>query len=400
MKPIMKVSSFLLAVMMIFTALMAAGCTPISLNKEWSYKSDVKTLDIGVYIYSLDSAYQQALTYAKELEDYDETKDTWLDMEITDEDGNKEVANKWIKEQADKMCLSYLVLEEQLKAEKVEIDEATLASADEQAETYWNVGQYADYGYVMPMSDDLMPYGISLDSFKYCTTQYSTKYQALFTDLYSKGGSKEVSDSDLEKYFVENFVDYSYFPVNLYSTSTDESGASTNTALSESEAKKLTDEIDGYAKDINNGKSYDEILEKYMTANNVTSDPSTSNVETLESSSMGDELKEAVEKLDSEKATTLKVGSGDSAIYYLIYKRDIKNDVNDYAKNETNRPQVLSAMKSEEYADYIDGLTKDLKYEKNESVINQYEPKMFFVATEPTTTATEAATEATTAAAQ
>lgn len=395
MKPIMKISSFLLAVMMLFTALMAAGCTPISLNKEWSYKSDVKTLDIGVYIYSLDTAYQQALTYAKELEDYDETKDTWLDMEITDDDGNKEVASKWIKEQADKMCLSYLVLEEQLKAENVKIDEATLASADEQAETYWNVGQYADYGYVMPMSEDLIPYGISLDSFKYCTTQYSTKYQALFNAIYGKGGSKEVADSDLEKYFTENFVDYSYFSVNLYSSSADETGTSTtNTALSESEAKKLTDEIDGYAKDINNGKSYEDVMSEYMQANNVTTDPSTSNVETLEASSMGDELKDAVKKLDSEKATTLKVGTGESAVYYLIYKRDINNDIDDYAKNETNRPQVLSAMKSEEYADYIDGLAKDLKYEKNESVLNQYEPKMFFVATVPTTSATATTTAA------
>ena len=204
MKPNLKIGSFLMAVVMIFSMLAVAGCTPISLSKEWSYKTSDNELAIGVYIYSLDTAYQQAKTYASELEDYDESSDAWLEMEITDDDGDKAVAKDWIKSEAKKMCLTYLVLEEQLVKENVEISTDDMASAEDQAETYWNVGQYADYGYVMPMSDDLEPYGISLDSFSYCSTEFSVKYQALFDALYEEGGSKEVSDSDLKDYFVEN----------------------------------------------------------------------------------------------------------------------------------------------------------------------------------------------------
>lgn len=384
MKPNVKIGSFLMAVVMIFSVLIVSGCTPMSLNKEWSYKSGDKELAIGVYIYSLDTAYQKAKSFAEKLDDYDETKDSWLEMEITDDDGKKEVASKWIKDQAKLMCLSYLVLDEQIEKENIDV---SLASADEQAETYWNVGQYADYGYIMPMKDDLEPYGISLESFRYCSTEYSVKYQALFDKLYKEGGSKEVSDEELTKYFNENYTDYSYITVNLYNASTDEAGESTNVAMSDEEAKKVTDEIDGYVKDVNNGKSYDDVLEAYMKANNIESDPATSNIENLENSSLGDEVKEALEKLDNKKATAVKVGSGENAVYYFIYKRNIKDAAKDYIANETNKANLLSSMKGEEFADYIEELTKKLDYEENTSVIEKYEPKMFFVPVEPTTSA-------------
>ena len=392
MKPNLKIGSFLMAVVMIFSVLIVSGCTPISLNKEWSYKTGDKELAIGVYIYSLDTAYQQAKSYAQELDDYDESKDSWLEMEITDDDGKTEVASKWIKEQAKLMCLSYLVLDEQIEKENVDISKDTIASADEQAETYWNVGQYADYGYIMPMKDDLEPYGISLESFRYCSTEYSVKYQALFDKLYKEGGSKEVTDEELTKYFNDNYTDYSYFTVNLYTATTDEAGESSNVAMSDEEAKKVTDEIDGYVKDINGGKSYDDVLAAYMKANDIESDPATSNIENLENSSLGDEVKEALKKLDNNKATAVKVGSGENAVYYFIYKRNIKDTAKDYLADETNSANVLSSMKSEEFADYIEELTKKRDYEENTSVINQYEPKMFFVPVEPTTSAEDSET--------
>ena len=82
MKPTVKIGSLLLAVVMALSAAFATGC---SMSKEWSYKTSDKELAIGVYIYCLDLAYQQAQTKAKELDDYDGTNDKWLDLEITDE---------------------------------------------------------------------------------------------------------------------------------------------------------------------------------------------------------------------------------------------------------------------------------------------------------------------------
>ncbi len=88
MKPNIKVGSFLLAIVMMFSVFAIAGCTPTTLNKEWSYKTSDNELAIGVYIYSLNAAYSQAESYAKKLDDYDSTSDKWLDEKIKDDDGN------------------------------------------------------------------------------------------------------------------------------------------------------------------------------------------------------------------------------------------------------------------------------------------------------------------------
>ena len=92
-------------------AVAAVGCTPISLNAEWAYKTDKVELPIGVYSYSLKTAYSQAQNYASKLASYDEASDSWLDLEITDDEGDKAVAREWIKNEADKMCLNYIAVD-------------------------------------------------------------------------------------------------------------------------------------------------------------------------------------------------------------------------------------------------------------------------------------------------
>ena len=383
MKPTVKIGSLLLAVVMALSAVLATGC---SMGKEWSYKTSDKELAIGVYIYCLDLAYQQAQTKAKELDDYDGTNDKWLDLEITDDDGNTAVARQWIKDDAQKKCLNFLAVEKLMKDEGASVDEASQQAADEQAKTYWNVGQYANYGYIMPMSKELEPYGISYDSFRYCTSQYSVNYSVLFSKLYGEGGSQEVSDSELETYFTENYVDYSYIPVQLYEASTDEAGESTNVALSEDKIAEYTSEFEGYISDIDGGKSFDDVVSAYTEKHELTDSPAVDNTEQLESVSAGDQIKDALKELGNNKAVTVKVGEGDSAMLYLVYKRNSADSAKDYLESETNRAGVLNTMKKDDFEDYIKKTADDLDYEKN-SAVDGYDPKMFFVAEVPTTAA-------------
>ena len=370
---------------MALSAVFATGC---SMSKEWSYKTSDKELAIGVYIYCLDLAYQQAQTKAKELDDYDGTNDKWLDLEITDDDGNTAVAREWIKEDAQKKCLNFLAVEKAMKDEGASVDEATQQAADEQAKTYWNVGQYANYGYIMPMSKELEPYGISYDSFRYCTSQYSVNYSALFAKLYGEGGSQEVSDSELEDYFIENYVDYSYIPVQLYEASTDEAGESKSVALSDEKIADYTAELEGYVKDINDGKSYDDVVSAYTEKHELSQSPAVDNTEQLESVSAGDQIKDALKELGNNKAVTVKVGEGDSGMLYLVYKRNSADSAKDYLESETNRAGVLNTMKKDDFEDYLKKIVEDLDYEKN-SAVDGYDPKMFFVAEQPTTAAEE-----------
>lgn len=175
--------------------------------------------------------------------------------------------------------------------------------------------------------------------------------------------------------------------MNLYTSTKDEAGSSKNVAMSDKEIKKVEDQLNGYKNDLNKGGSFDDVIASYKKSSGSGTDSSVSNVEVLDKSSIGDELKEAIGKLKTGKAETLKVGSGDSAIYYLVYKKDINKDVDSYIGNESNRASVLASMKSDEFSKYIDSLAEKLKYEENTSVIDKYKPELFFVAVEPTTAA-------------
>ena len=389
MKQAVKIGSLLLAILMVFSAVFASGC---SLQKQWSYKTSDKELAIGVYIYNLDVAYQQGLNFAKKLDDYDGTNDKWLDLEITDDDGNKAVARQWIKDKAQELTLTALAVEKALKDEGATVDSATMQAADEQAKTNWNVGPYANYGYVMPMSKELEPHGVSFDSYKYAASEVPAMQQVLFNTLYEKGGSQEVSDAELEKFFNENYVDYGYLSANLYESSTDEAGTTNNVALSEDAVKQITDKFDGMVKDLNAGKAFDDVTKAYTEAEGLSADSVVNNTELLKNFSAGDELKVEIEKLDSGKAATVKVGEGDSAMIYLVYKKDITAIAKDYLESASNRSEVLTNMKTDDFKTYIKDLIKELKYEKN-AAVDSYDPKMFFVAEKPTTTAESSESE-------
>ena len=389
MKQAVKIGSLLLAILMVFSAVFASGC---SLQKQWSYKTSDKELAIGVYIYNLDVAYQQALEYAKKLDDYDGTNDKWLDLEITDDDGTTAVARQWMKDKAEELTLTALAVEKGLKDEGATVDSATLQAADEQAKTNWNVGPYANYGYVMPMSKELEPHGVSFDSYKYAASEVPAMQQVLFNTLYEKGGSQEVSDAELEKFFSENYVDYAYLSANLYESSTDEAGTTNNVALSEDAVKQITDKFDGMVKDLNAGKAFDDVTKAYTEAEGLSTDSVVNNTELLKNFSAGDELKVEIEKLDSGKAATVKVGEGDSAMIYLVYKKDINAITKDYLESTSNRSEVLTNMKTDDFKTYIKDLIKELKYEKN-AAVDSYDPKMFFVAEKPTTTAESSESE-------
>lgn len=387
MKPFKKVAAVLLAAVMI---VLSAGCTPISLSKEWSYKYGDDQLSIGVYIYSLYQAYSQAQSYAEKNEDYSSDK-SFMSLEITDDDGNKKVAKDWILEEADKITKSILAVDSELAKYDITLDTATKDEAKKTAQSTWDMGAYASYGYFDPLSKKLEPYGVSFESFYTSSYEAMAKQSALFNALYGKGGAKEVKDDELKSYVKENYTDYKYLPVNLYTTETDDSGNSTNTALSDDDKKKVENELKQYAEQITGGKAFGDAVSEYMKANSITEDTSKSATENLENSSIGDEIKEKLKKMKEGTAETLQVGDGDSAQIYLIYKGKINDAADSYISDSTNRSNVLSEMKSDEFNNYIDEIAASLDVEINSAQVNRYAPDMFFVPVEPTTEATTAA---------
>ncbi len=398
MKPIQKVLAAVLAVVIVVSM---ASCVPVSLTKQWSYKYDKTNYDIGVYIYALYSSYLTADSLAKDVKGYKEDE-SFLDLKIkADDETKKSVARDWIIDKAKESGRELVVVDKLIKENKVKLDKTAMTSAVQTVQDAWDMGPYAMYGqnYYNPLSKQLEPYGVSFDSFKQIyvsqtgNTPYSLKTSALFDSIYAKGGTDEVSDKDLEEFFLENYVDYSYIPVKLYDSSTDSDGNANNKAFSSKKTKKIQTVLKAYVKEINNGSAdFDSIAKKCESKYGVTSDEEVKNrVDSKKSLKSSDkEVYKAVIGLkNGEAAFVTKDADGDSPTAYIIVKNDINKDKESYVSGD-NRTGVLQNMKSDDFKKLLKkeakDLSKDKKFSENEGYINKYSPDTFFEKPEETTT--------------
>lgn len=378
-------TKFTAVILVFIIALSTAAC---SLTPQWSYKTDDQELAVGVYIYALYSAYQQAQSFAQETEGYDSEAGTYdgdksfLNVQITDDDGVTATADQWITEQADKTLRSLLAVEKEFKRLGATIDEATMQNYEASAKEYWDYGPYYSmYGeqYKSPYSETFEPLGVSYESFKYFYTA-SAKQQAVFDALYGVDGEKAVSDKELTKYFVDNYTSYTFFNSNLYEdveeTTDDGTTQANSVALSDDEIADIEAQYQGYVDSVNAGADVADAVDAYMADNNLESDPSTSNVEIMSESTIGDDLVDAIEKLDDNQASYKIIGEGDTKSIYFFYKESIKNQIKDYIDDEYNRDSVLSSYKNEEFEEYLDEVAASLDLSVN-SAVKKYKPAMF-----------------------
>lgn len=373
MKPTVKITSLLLAVLMLFTAF-ASGCT---LNKEWSYKTSDKELAIGVYLTAMQEAYAEAQTYAAKEDDYDETSDKWLDMEITDNEGNKQVAKDWIKDTAERKCLELLVLEPEIKNLGATVDEASISQTAEQYETSW-VGQD---------KAKLEKHGVSVESYKYFKSTYNTLRDQLFDLLYGEGGSQAVAAEEIKKYLTDNYARYMILPVSLHESTTDEAGEQTEAALSADAQKKITDALDGYVKTVNAesdaakaAETADKLLKEFAAGNDNVEETSIQSVTLFrENPGITDKgLEDALKGLEEGKAVTVKVGKEDKeASYFFLFRYNSASMQENYQTDGVTDKQVLQKMKSKDFTAYLKTLIDKSGYQKS-SDVDKYEPKIFF----------------------
>lgn len=360
----------------------AAGCSG---KPSWSYKTDNVSYSEGVYLYSLFSAYNEAYSILQENlgEDFDSTASI-LDITSTfDETGEKFLCEDWIVEQADIITRNLAALDDKIAEYGITLDKTQVESARELAKEDWYLGPYYEYyvasGYeAVSYESMLSPYGISFDSFFTSSYLASVKQSAIFDYLYGKGGEEEVSDEELKSYFTQNYTSYAYFVVNLYETAIDED---TSQQIYYPYADELIDEVEdelaSYVKLINSGTAYSEVVNKYMKKHSITTNPTVENTEILEGSALGEEVLEALKGLKEGEATYLRVGDGDTSVMYFITKFDINKEAEDYLNSDENRHTLIQSLKSEDFSDYLNEITDNVKVEINEDVIEKYTPAIF-----------------------
>ena len=376
----------------------AAACTPISTKAQWSYKEGKNEKAIGVYIFALFNAYNQAKTYAEKADGY-KKDESFLDLKIKDDDGKEAVASDWIKDKADLTLREALYLDSKLDSLNATVDEASYA---EQAEKDWTLGYMAEYysqmGYsTTPEQDILEPYGISKESYQELQYNMSGKQQKLFDLMYGKGGSEEVPDSDLQKFFDDNYTYYTYFTVPLSEATTDKSGQQTSKAYDSKKQKQLTSDAESYAKAINNGSTMEDQCTKYLKATKSSSKASDTvqkgcellDKDNLSSSSIGEDVAKKLVDMKVNEAKAVTIGKDNSKTIYVIQKQNTKDGEKEYlTKDDSTRKNVLQKMKNDDYNKFLQKEAKALKCEVNESVVNKYDPDMFWEKPEETSTTT------------
>lgn len=382
----MKNFKKLTAMILVFIiALSTAAC---SLTPQWSYKTEDTELPIGVYIYAMYSAYSQAESLAQQTEGYDSEAQTYdgeksfLNVEITDEEGVTATADQWIMDQADKSLRNILAIEHEFERLGATIDEATMQGYEATAKEYWDYGPYYSmYGeqYISPYKDIFEPLGVSYESFEYFYVT-SAKQEVIFDTLYAQGGEKGVSTEELTSYFEDNYTSYTYFNQSLYETKeeTNEDGEpeSVSVALSDKEIKKIESNFEGYVADANAGKDIDSIVKKFMKDDELENDPSVKNVEVMDDSSIGEDLVNAINDLKEGEASYKKIGEENSQLMYFFYKEPISKQTKNYIDDEANRKSVLQNMKGEDFTDYIDSIAASLSIEVSKAA-SKLSPEMF-----------------------
>ncbi|MDR0914554.1 MAG: hypothetical protein LBM65_05265 [Oscillospiraceae bacterium] len=419
-----KFAAAVLAIVIVVT-MAACGAVPITLNHEWSFKNGDDSLSIGVYSYCLYSAYNTARGYAEKEEGYSTIK-SFLDIKIASDDTAEKIpARDWIKKEAALQCKTILAVRAELKKRGLTASPDEVENARNLVKEDWEMGpnysyysQMVNQGYMdassmpAPLKLVLEPYGISQDSYFDAYYQANMDYTLLFDNTYEKDGSDPVTDEELRSYFEQNYTDYGYFKVSLSEgqevpstepatepatagiiddpTTTVASTEPTTTAppqttmveMSKTKKEEILKKLNSYATALNIGKDtkeeFDNIVKKYMEAEDITEDPSLKSVEDItDSSNLPEEVKTALEGLEQGKATVVTAGEGVSSSYYFVYKGKISNNTNEYLTTADKRTELIRAIKTDEFSNLVRKMAENFECDENTGVVDAYKPEMF-----------------------
>ncbi|WP_444658882.1 hypothetical protein ACRQV7_15145 [Caproiciproducens sp. R2] len=339
-----KVVAAVLAVAMI------AGMTACKSDKSWAMKNDSLTAPIGVYIYNLYYAYQNAQSLATD------SSKPLLEQKIDGKD-----AQAYIKEKALNSTKALFVMNDKMKELGLSLTADETKSISSSTDSQW-----------AQASSTLEKYGISKNSFNLAYSDYYTKYQKVFTALYGKGGKKEVSDADLKAYFEKNYTDYSYFLKPLYST--DANGSTV--MITEAEQAALEKEFNGYAADIKAGKmTMQQAADAYKTSSKQTTDQLQSGTEILDSNSGFPT--DFISLFSSMKPGEVKAAEI-SGTYMVAMKNDVTKKTAGQLGTESTRSSILAQLKGQEYSDEIEKeAAAYTSVTLNQKAIDSYKPSMF-----------------------
>lgn len=223
--------------------------------------------------------------------------------------------------------------------------------------------------------EEFLSMGISKESLLNAYKNISLNQSVLLNGLYGKGGAREIAESELKKYFDENYLSYKIISVSL----TDSDGKE----LSAANKKVYTDLLKGYLEDYNKDQNFEAVVDKYnkysaekdKTTEKVEPTTDKDNRRNGDATDMDEYLVKEIRKLEVGKAAVVEYKSnGSTPVAALILRLDPNSDKELFGNSTES---IIGKLKSEELQKEITELAATIPVDLKQSAINKCDPRAF-----------------------
>lgn len=290
-------------------------------DKTWAAKHGDDVMPIGAYIYYLSSAYTEAGNLVS-------ANEKVLEGTI-DGQGVKE----WTKDRALAYVGAYYYICDKFDELGLTLTQEDLDAIDSNTSTYWSY-----------FKASMESTGISEESFKKAFAEHNMRAQMVLQALYGEGGEKEVPESELLDYYLENYDSYEYFYVSK--SKMDEDGNSV--ALSDEEKQDMLDTLQDLADQVN-GESITlaEAYNEYSAISMTT--PTHEAPGAAKKDQVHQNISSQLPDMDDGEAKVVEVDTG----IYLLQKLSVEDYFNSLMEDETEKGSLLTEYKGTEFNDEI-----------------------------------------------
>lgn len=308
MKKVSRIFAFLLAACMLVTVF--AGCHG---KDEIAYTIGERKFTSAMYSCALfvaaSGARNDIMTFVTEQDENADTANIDYAKYKFDADGKVSPDgtvsyNTYVKDRAVTVLTNFVVVLNKFDELGLSLTDEERVSAEADADCQWNIGctvntynYYAAYGvdpssYFTPYSAVLNKNGVGYNTFKTYMI-YEAEYDKYFEYLYGAEGEKAITAEEYNNYLDGHYVIGDVITISK----TGSDGAD----LSEEDLAALKARVDGYMNELEAGKTFAEVYEKYEADEKAASETEEDAENTEETK---EETPEETEETEEEKEYT------------------------------------------------------------------------------------------------
>ena len=305
-----------------------AGCG----SADWCVKYGKNAVSLKIYSYYVNTVYRQ-LADSRQIDP---------EASLSDQKIGDKSAKSYIYDAALEKVLYLCELTNRFEAAGLKIDGEMEKSLKTAAENEYLNGK--------ELFDKM---GVDADTVYEAGTSGKLGYmqQALFNSIYNTEGSKAVPDEEINTFFSENYVSYSY----LYQKLTDEDGNPLDDAAKKAFKKELNDIVDK----VKAGTlDIDDAANAYAQAYQEDNTCGKNGIATTTSSAADTEIIRRARALAPDEVVYLEIGD----YAFVLQRHDLSKT--QYAVD--NRYSILVEMKMDEFTGEIMQAAQSAEYKVNE----------------------------------